>query len=74
LRAALYMATLSAAQHNPAIAAFYQRLRAAGKPPKVARCAAARKLLHLAWALGAKQQRFDPDHKQQHAALPELAA
>jgi transposase len=44
LRTALYMAALSGAQHNPAIIPFYQRLRAAGKPPKVARCAAARKL------------------------------
>ncbi len=75
LRTALYMATLSATQHNPAIKAFYQRLRAAGKPLKVARCAAARKLLHQAWALGSKQQCFDPDHKQQqHDASPELAA
>jgi hypothetical protein len=69
------MATLSAARYNPAIKAFYDRLRAAGKPLKVARCAAARKLLHQAWALGSKQQRFDPSHKQQqHAASPQLAA
>jgi transposase len=75
LRTALYMATLSAARYNPAIRAFYQRLRAAGKPMKVARCAAARKQLHLAWALGTKRQRFDPDHEQQqHGALPDLAA
>jgi transposase len=75
LRTALYMATLSAARYNPAIRAFYQRLRAAGKPVKVARCAAARKLLHQAWALGSKLQRFDPDHKQQqHGAVPRLAA
>ena len=75
LRTAFYMATLSAARYNPAISAFYQRLRAAGKPPKVARCAAARKLLHQAWALGSKRQRFDPDHKQQqHDASSQLAA
>ena len=75
LRTALYLATLSAARYNPAIKAFYERLRAAGKPLKVARCAAARKLLHLAWALGTKQQRFDPGHEQQqHEALPDLAA
>lgn len=76
LRTALYMATLSAAQHNPAIKVFYDRLRAAGKPLKVARCAAARKLLHQAWALGSKLQHFDPDHKQQqqHAALSAQAA
>ncbi len=75
LRTALYMATLSAARFNPAIKAFYQRLRASGKPPKVARCAAARKLLHQAWALGSKRQRFDPGYQQQqHEALPQLAA
>jgi transposase len=69
------MATLSAARYNPAIKASYDRLRAAGKPLQVARCAAARKLLHLAWALATKRQRFDPEHKQQqHEALPDLAA
>jgi len=75
LRTALYMATLSATQHNPAIKAFYARLRAAGKPMKVARGAAARKLLHLAWALGTRQRPFDPHHGQQHpASAPDLAA
>ena len=75
LRTALSMATLSAARYNPAIKAFYARLRAAGKPLKVARCAAARKLLHQVWALGSKLQRFDPDHKQQqHEPIPQLAA
>src|SRR5215217_6147421 len=75
LRTALYLAMLSAARYNPAIRACYERLRAAGKPLKVARCAAARKLLHQAWALGTKQQRFDPEHEQQqHEALPDLAA
>jgi len=73
LRTALYLATLSAARFNPAIKACYQRLRAAGKPKKVARCAAARKLLHQAWALGSKLQRFDPGYRQ-HDAVPDLAA
>jgi transposase len=58
LRTTLYMATLSAAQHNPTIRQFYQRLRAAGKPMKVAGCAAARKLLHLACALVKKNQPY----------------
>ncbi len=74
LRTALYMATLSAAQRNPVIKPFYDRLRAAGKPKKVARCAAARKLLHLAWAIGTTQRPFDPGYQQQHAPLPALAA
>lgn len=60
LRKALYMATLSAARANPVIRPFYQRLRAAGKPFKVAHCAAARKLLTLAWAVVTKQRAFDP--------------
>jgi transposase len=64
LRTAFYMATLSAAQHNPIIKAFYVRLREAGKPEKVARCASARKLLHIAWAVVKKDQQFDPHYAQ----------
>jgi transposase len=58
LRTALYMATLAAARYNPSLRAFYQRLRAAGKPTKVARCATARKLLHLVWAMVKKQEPY----------------
>ena len=58
LRTALYLATLAATQYNPVIQPFYARLRAAGKPMKVARCAAARKLLHVAWAVVTKGQPF----------------
>ena len=47
VRAALYMATLVAIRHNPVIAAFYQRLRQAGKPPKLAIVACMRKLLTI---------------------------
>jgi transposase len=36
VRRVLYMATVTATRRNPAIAAFYQRLRAAGRPAKVA--------------------------------------
>jgi len=59
LRRAPYMATLSAARRNSLIKTFYQRLRKAGKPMKVARCAAARKLLHLAWAIVTKGRPFE---------------
>ena len=45
IRSALYMAALVASQHNPVIKAFYHRLRAAGKPAKVALTACMRKLL-----------------------------
>jgi len=60
LRTALYLATLRAAQHTPHSTPFSARLRAAGKPKKVARCAAAGKLLHLAWAVATKGVAFDP--------------
>lgn len=45
VRAVLYMAAVSAAQHNPVIHAFFERLTAAGKPFKVAIVACMRKLL-----------------------------
>ena len=47
VRAVLYMATLAAIRCNPSIKAFYQRLRAAGKKPKVAIVACMRKLLTI---------------------------
>ncbi len=68
LRTALYLASLSATRYNPAIKGFYERLRASGKPMKVARCAAARKLLHLAWAVVTKEQVFDARHAQPKSA------
>lgn len=64
LRRVLYLATLSATRFNPVIKRFYERLRAAGKAPKVARCAAARKLLHIAWAVVTKEQDFDGNRGQ----------
>ena len=67
MRTVLYLATLSAARHNQVIKAFYERLRVAGKPMKVARCAAARKLLHLAWAVVTKQRPFDAAYGRQMA-------
>jgi len=56
VRAALYMATLVATRHNPAIRAFYQRLRGQGKHRKVALVAAMRKLLTILNAM-VKHQR-----------------
>jgi transposase len=41
------MATLVAIRHTPVIRRFYRRLRAAGKPPKVALVACMRKLLTM---------------------------
>lgn len=45
IRTVLYMSALAAARYNPVLRAFYQRLRAAGKPAKVALTACMRKLL-----------------------------
>lgn len=47
VRTVLFMATLSATQHNPVIRAFYQRLVAAGKHKKVALVACMRKLMGI---------------------------
>ena len=47
-RRALYWAALSAARHNPNLNAFYKRLIAIGKKPKVALTAVMRKLVVLA--------------------------
>jgi len=47
LRCSLYMATLTATAKNEVIKTFYQRLRAAGKPFKVAMVACMRKLLSI---------------------------
>ena len=67
LRTALYRATINAARFNPIIKRFYERLRAAGKPAKVARCAAARKLLLLIYAVVNNCRPFDPAYE--HAAV-----
>jgi len=48
VRRVIYLAALSATRFNADMKAFYQRLRARGKPPKVALIAVARKLVILA--------------------------
>jgi transposase len=47
VRAVLFMAAMTAMRWNPALRAFHQRLRAAGKPKMVALIAVARKLLTI---------------------------
>ena len=47
VRSALYMSVLTATVHNPPIREFYQRLKQAGKPTKVAFTACMRKLLTM---------------------------
>ncbi len=51
VRTALYLAAMTASRFNPTLAELYQRLRQAGKPPKLAFVAVARKLLTVLRAM-----------------------
>ena len=61
VRGALYMATLSAVQHNPVIKTFYRRLLATGKPKKVALTACSHKLLRILNAMARNGQPWNPE-------------
>jgi transposase len=61
LRAKLWMPTLTAVQKNPWLRAYYQRLRARGKLPKVALVAAMRKLLIAVYYVAKHRQPFTAD-------------
>lgn len=60
VRTALYMAAVTATRANPSIRAFYQRLRRAGKPAKVALVAAMHKLLTILNAIVKSQRPWAP--------------
>jgi transposase len=60
VRDALYMAAVAAARHNPRLKPIYRRLRAAGKPAKVALIALARRLLVIANAIMRNNTQFKP--------------
>src|SRR6202163_341306 len=61
VRNAIYMPCLGAAtQNNPVLKAFYQRLIAKGKEPKVALVACMRKLIVILNTLIARRQKWDP--------------
>jgi len=62
VRAVLYMAALVASKCNPVIRAFYQHLRAAGKPAKVALTACMRKLLTILNAIARSGIPWSPPH------------
>ncbi|UBQ06382.1 transposase [Tepidimonas taiwanensis] len=59
VRRVLYMATLTACRANPVIKAFYERLIAAGKLPKVALVACMRKLLTMLNAMVRSNKPWD---------------
>ena len=61
VRNALYMPCLGAAtQNNPVLKAFYRRLIAKGKEPKVALVACMRKLIVILNTMIARRQKWDP--------------
>lgn len=58
LRDILFMAALTASKHNPVFKTFYERLRASGKPHKLALIAVLRKLITTLNAMINSQQIF----------------
>jgi len=64
LRRALYMPTLTAVRSNPWLKAFYDRLRKAGKPHKLALIAAMRKLLHAIYSVAKNRKPFVPQLRE----------
>ena len=62
VRAALYMAAFAGIRWNPVLRQFYTRLRAAGKPFKVAVTACMRKLLVILNTMMRQQQPWNAQH------------
>lgn len=60
LRAKLWMPTLAAVVHNSWLKAFYDRLVARGKPPKLALVASMRKLLTAIYSVAKNRRPFVP--------------
>lgn len=60
VRSALYLSVWSASRWNPVIRIFYDRLRAKGKPAKVAQVACMRKLLTILNAMVRDGRQWDP--------------
>ena len=60
VRAALYMSAQAGLRCNPALRAFYDRLRQKGKRHDVALCACMAKLLRIAYACVTRDEPFDP--------------
>ena len=60
VRSVLFLAAMAAARYNPVLKVFRERLRAAGKPPKVAIIAVARKLLTILNAMIRENNTWQP--------------
>jgi transposase len=67
IRAALYMAALTAIRCNPVIRAFYERLTRQGKKHLVALTACMAKMLRIAYACVLAGQRFDAEQHREIA-------
>ncbi len=78
VRNLFYMACLGAAtRHNPVLKAFYDRLIARGKEPKVALTACMRKLICILNTMIARRQKWDPNRdklSQSARLLPSACA
>jgi len=61
VRAVLFMAVMSAIQHNPKLKKKYNELKDAGKPPKVALVACMRKLITILNQMVKTGQHWDPE-------------
>ena len=59
LRMALWMPVVGAVRRNAWLRAFYERLRAAGKPAKLALVAALRKLMHAVYSVAKQRRPFE---------------
>jgi transposase len=62
VRNLLYMAALVASRRNPVMQRFYERLRTAGKPAKVALVAVMHKMLNRLNAMIHTGKKWNPDH------------
>lgn len=69
VRSALYMSIWSASKWNPVIRIFYERLRAKGKPAKVAQVACMRKLLTILNAMIREGREWNPSIPLEHLRL-----
>jgi transposase len=61
VRTALYMGAVTAIKNNPVVKAAYDRLKAKGRPYKVAIVAAMHQLLKIAQTLLKSREKWDPD-------------
>ncbi|RMH54444.1 MAG: IS110 family transposase [Candidatus Hydrogenedentota bacterium] len=74
IRAILYPVILAAIKFNPVIREFYTRLRAAGKPHKVAVTAAMNKMLRIVYACMVTEQDFDPEYAKRFSGTDTVVA